>query len=102
MRKYHNIPTEIDGEKFASKKEGQRYADLKILERIGEISNLTCHPKYEFVHNGIKIGTYTADFRYLNDDKKEIVEDVKGFRTQLFIWKKRMMLAYFSIIVQEV
>lgn len=31
--KYRNQPTEINGIRFASKKEARRYQDLKLLER---------------------------------------------------------------------
>ena len=38
--KYHSRKQTIDGHVFASKKEAQRYSELKMLEKAGEISNL--------------------------------------------------------------
>jgi hypothetical protein len=100
--KYHAQATTIDGIKFASKAEGRRYSDLKLLERAGEISGLELQPEYPLViprlvdgkltNVAVRIrsakrpnGTrtkYTADFRY--QDKRtgrQVVEDVKGVDT---------------------
>ena len=33
-RKYRNVPTEVDGIRFASKREATRYAHLKLLEGL--------------------------------------------------------------------
>ena len=38
--KYHAKPVTIDGIRFASKKEGSRYCELKALTRAGKISDL--------------------------------------------------------------
>ncbi len=40
MSKYKAVRTEVDGIKFASKKEARRYGELLLLQRAGEISNL--------------------------------------------------------------
>ena len=84
-RKYHNKKTFIDGIKFDSKLEAERYAQLKILERAGIIRNLELQPEYELVPSFRKNGktwrktVYKADFRYiLCKDDKTIIEDVKG------------------------
>jgi hypothetical protein len=37
--KYRAQPVVIDGIRFASKKEGARYLELKLLERAGKIKN---------------------------------------------------------------
>jgi len=36
MSKYHSRKTEIDGIVFDSKKEANRYCELKLMERAGE------------------------------------------------------------------
>ena len=84
-RKYHNKKTFIDGIKFDSKLEAERYAQLKILERAGVIRNLELQPEYELIPSFRKNGktwrktTYKADFRYiLVEDDITIIEDVKG------------------------
>lgn len=85
MRKYHNKKTFIDGIKFDSKLEAERYAQLKMMERAGVIRDLELQPEYELIPSFKKDGktwrktVYKADFRYiLCDDDKTIIEDVKG------------------------
>ena len=85
MRKYHNIKISVDGIKFDSKLEAERYEQLKILERAGVIRDLELQPEYELIPSFRKNGktwrktVYKADFRYiLCDDDKTIIEDVKG------------------------
>ena len=38
--KYHAKKTRLDGLTFDSQKEAQRYAELKLLERAGQIHSL--------------------------------------------------------------
>lgn len=45
--KYKNKKITIDGITFDSKKEAQRYSELKILERGGKISQLVLQPRFE-------------------------------------------------------
>ena len=85
MRKYHNKKTFIDGIKFDSKLEAERYAQLKILEREGVIRDLELQPSFELLPSFRKNGKtwrrtlYKADFRYiLAEDDSYIIEDVKG------------------------
>lgn len=84
-RKYHNKKTFIDGIKFDSKLEAERYAQLKILERAGIIRDLELQPEYELIPLFRKNGktwrrtVYKADFRYIScDGDRIIIEDVKG------------------------
>ena len=84
-RKYRNTKTVIDGIKFDSKLEAERYAQLKILERAGVIRDLELQPEYELIPSFRKNGktwrrtVYKADFRYiLAEDDRIIIEDVKG------------------------
>ena len=85
MRKYHNIKISVDGIKFDSKLEAERYRQLKILERAGVIRDLELQPEYELIPSFRKNGktwrktVYKADFRYiLCDGDRIIIEDVKG------------------------
>ena len=77
--KYHNKPTMVDGIRFASKKEAERYLVLKLAERAGQIKNLELQPVFKFPMGF----SYRADFAY--DCKEEhIIEDVKGVETDVF------------------
>lgn len=75
---------------FASQKEAKRYDGLQILELSGQISDLTLQPRFPIIVNGVKICTYIADFRYV-EEGKEIVEDAKGFKTPEFILKWKLV-----------
>lgn len=84
-RKYHNKKTVIDGIKFDSKIEAERYSQLKMMERAGVIRDLELQPEYELIPSFRKNGKtwrrtlYKADFRYiLAEDDSYIIEDVKG------------------------
>ena len=120
--KYHSKKTVIDGITFDSKKEAERYSELKLLERCGAISNLEFQKVYELIpaqyefyerygKNGqrLKDGKrclersciYKADFVYI-ENGKTVVEDVKGFRTEEYKIKKKLMLYIHGIKIKEV
>lgn len=99
MSKYYNITTEVDGIKFDSRKEANRYKELKIMERGGLISHLRLQPRFDLQasftdRNGIKHRAieYVADFEYICKVQGHIVEDVKGFKTELYRLKKKLFL----------
>jgi hypothetical protein len=93
----------IDGISFPSRKEGNRYAELKLLARAGVISNLECQIPYEIEVNGLHVCRYIADFRYWhNEQGRTVVEDAKGFVTDVFRLKKKLMRAVYGIEIIEV
>lgn len=104
MTKYRAIPTSVDNIVFASKREANRYFELKVLQRAGEISELQVHPRFPLIVRDVKICTYVADFAYRRADGAMVVEDVKSKPTitPVYRLKKRLMLALNGIIVQEV
>lgn len=95
MNKYRNKKVIVDGEEFDSKKEGNRYKELRLLERAGEISNLELKPRFllqdSFKKNGrtFRKIEYVADFKYI-ENGKTIVEDVKGMQTDVFKLKHKI------------
>lgn len=95
--KYKNKKVVIDGIEFDSKKEGNHYIALKMLEKAGEIRDIELQKVFELQPSFKKNGktyrkiTYKADFCYFNiKDGKYIVEDVKGFKTEVYKIKKKM------------
>jgi len=98
--KYNAKKTEIDGFVFDSKKEAQRYQDLMLLERAGEIEVIEIHPFWKLVVNGVLIGRYTADFMY-RENGAVVVEDVKGVRTRDYVLRKKLMKALYGIEIRE-
>lgn len=87
---------------FASKKEAAYFDQLKLLKIAGAITNLEVHPRFPLVVNGIKVGTYTPDFRYTEDGKSVVVE-VKGYRTEAYALRVKVFKAlYPELIFKEV
>jgi hypothetical protein len=88
--KYGAIAKTIDGIRFDSTKEANRYTLLKRMNEDGIISALEIHPRFLLdaagPNGGKNIGTYEADFSYISCDEV-IVEDVKGLTTPLAKWK---------------
>lgn len=108
-KKYGNVPVELDGVKYDSGKEARRHQELLILEREGEIADLKLKPKYVFEHNGVRIGSFTPDFSYV-EGGKIVIEDVKGIdrktgkkptSTEGYRLRKRLLLAFYGLEVRE-
>ena len=95
-RKYRNVPTDVDGIRFASKAEGRRYAELKMLEKRGHISSLKIQPRYPLTVNGLHVCTYVADFEYLDEHDRLITEDKKGVKTKDFVIKAKLFHALYG------
>lgn len=90
--KYRNKPTSLDGIRFASKREAQRYSMLKLAEKSGAIRDLKLQPVYKFPFGA----SYRADFSYIDKDNRQIAEDVKGVLTETFKLKKRCFEYYYK------
>lgn len=107
MHKYRAVRTEIEGKTFASKAEATRYAELLMLAKAGQITGLVLQPKYA-LHctdpsgKQWRIGHYIADFAYIDKSGCQVIEDVKGFITQMFKWKRRHVEAEYGIAITEI
>lgn len=108
--KYNNKKITVDGQKFDSKKEANRYKELVLLEKAGEIQDLRTQVKFVLIHaqrdetTGKVIErecSYKADFVY-SEGEKTVVEDVKGCRTEAYIIKRKLMLKKYGIRIREV
>lgn len=103
MTKYGAIPTEVDGVVFASKAEARRYGELKLMAAAGEIADLELQPKFSLVVNGVKVGAYVGDFRYVDARSGAVtIEDVKGVRTPVFRLKAKLVKAIYGIDITEI
>lgn len=78
MNKFKNIKTEVNGQKFDSKKEARRFGELSLLERAGQIKGLVCQPRFPIIVNGTEVCTYVADFTYVEEGRGTVIEDVKS------------------------
>ena len=106
MSKYGNHKTFVDGIRFDSKREAERWCELKLLERAGEIKELKRQVRFELIpaqKNGKwRATSYIADFTYKTRYGKYVVEDAKGVRTDVYKIKRKLMLERYGIEVVEV
>lgn len=75
MNKYKNRKTEVDGKVFDSIKEANRYCELRLLERAGEISGLKTQFRFVLIPagHGERAVHYVADFVYR--EKGQVIVD---------------------------
>ena len=85
--KYGAIKTIVDGYRFDSKAEAERYAELKWLLAAKEIVALELQPEVK-LPCGVK---YRGDFLLTMPDGSRVIEDVKGMRTPVYRLKMRML-----------
>ena len=108
--KYHSQKITVSGKTFDSIKEGSRYADLVMMERAGEISELKCQVPFVLIpsqkdEKGKTIEKpvkYIADFVYKDKNGVLVVEDTKGVRTADYIIKRKLMLFIHKIKIKEI
>ena len=108
--KYKAKKTSIDGIKFDSQKEANRYLNLLVLQRAGFIQDLHRQVRFElqpsYKKNGKTIRPiyYVADFVYYDTFKgQKIVEDTKGYRTEIYKLKKKLFeFRYPELEIKEV
>ena len=116
MSKYGSQITISGGKTFHSKKEASRFNELDLLYRAGKIKKLVLQPSFELQgafkvevlcpdgstkKKGIRAITYIADFQY-EEDGRTVVEDVKGFLTEVYKLKKKLFLKkYPNLLFRE-
>ena len=121
--KYNAQKCVVDGITFDSRKEANRYCELKLLERGGVISDLQMQVKFVLIPSQYEPDTvkvlksgkekvvkgklierecsYIADFVYQYNGNT-VVEDSKGFRTKEYIIKRKLLRYKYGIAIQEV
>lgn len=107
--KYNNRKVTYQGLTFDSKKEFEYYLILKDKEKRGLVFNIKRQVPLEIQpaftdKTGVKHRAiiYKADFVYTDRVSGKVKYiDVKGFRTEVYKLKKKL-LAYKNIIIEEV
>ena len=112
MSKYHSVQRIVDGITFASKKEAERYLELRLQQRAGKISDLRLQVRFELLPAQFAVSdqvytrgslkglpkrgkcieravVYVADFVY-RENGRLIAEDAKGMRTKEYIIKRKL------------
>lgn len=99
--KYGAKKTVVNGITFDSQREAERYCELMLMLRAGEIRELRLQPEFTLQEgfrtpSGEKVRAvkYIADFSYkitIGGEERTFVEDVKGVRTKDYALKKKLM-----------
>jgi len=94
--------TVVDGITFDSKREAEVYGELRLLERTGRISGFERQHKFNLIVNGEIIGSYRADFAFIDHDQDSRfrVVDVKGVITRDFRRVQKIIKAAYNIDVE--
>ena len=104
-RKYGNVPKVVDGITFDSTKEAARYAELSLMQTMGEIRSLEVHPRFPLVVHGIDCGVYEGDLSYVTRDGVPVLEDVKSPATRklaTYRLKRKLVFALYGLEIREV
>jgi len=107
--KYGNRRTYVGDQLFDSKREAERWIQLNLMQKAGEIKDLSRQVPFELIPTLINPETghkergiqYIADFTYWQDGKL-VVEDAKGMRTRDYMIKRKLMLWRYNIVIREV
>jgi hypothetical protein len=96
--KFKAIPTISDNIRFSSKKERKRYEELKLMQQAGELLFFLRQVPFHLPGN-IK---YVCDFMGFWKNGTVTIEDVKGFKTPMYIAKKKVVEAIYPIEIREI
>jgi hypothetical protein len=90
----------MDGIVFHSKREMQRYAELKLLVKAGRVDYFLRQVPFD-LPGGVK---YRADFLIVWNDWSAgvTIEDVKGAITKMYALKKKQVEALYGVRIEEV
>lgn len=103
--KYGAIPSIVDGQRFASRKEARVYQRLRVLEQTGHIRELRCQVRFDLPVNGERVCTYVADFTWIERSGEFIVADVKSTATatiERYRLKRKLFRAVHGFDIQEI
>lgn len=118
--KYKNQKVVAFDKEFPSILEANRYGELLMLQKAGEITDLKTQVPFVLIpekrepaivgrRGGIKKGKliergiiYVADFVYKDKYGNKVVEDTKGVKTKDYKLKRKLMLHVHGIRIKEV
>jgi len=96
--KYNARPTELDGIRFSSKREAKYYSDLLLAQRSGDLLFFLRQVPFHLPGNV----RYVCDFAEFWKSGEVRFSDIKGFRTPMYILKKKQVEAIYPIKILEV
>lgn len=95
--KYRNRPTRVRGIRFASKKEGRYYQWLASERAKGNLLYFLRQVPFD-LPGGI---VYRVDFMEVRPTGI-VFTDVKGFRTETYRLKKKLVESLYGVAIEEV
>ncbi len=98
---YHKFsakPTTVDNIRFDSKKEARYYADLKLLQKAGDIIFFLRQVSFH-LPGGVR---HVVDFQEFRRDGTVHFVEVKGFDTPQGKMKRKMVEAVYPIKIEVV
>lgn len=104
--KYNNKKTFYNGVEYDSKREAEFAMQLDLLAKASDLSQRVVRVErqvpFQVVVNDKKICKYVADFEVDYADGHSEVIDVKGFKTDVYRLKKKLVEAQFGVKIREV
>ena len=113
--KYHAKRAVIDGQRFDSRREATRYAELVLLQKAGRIRHLECQPEFPLnvvtmvdgrIAGVVTVAHYRADFAFeellSGGAWTRVIEDAKGVRTPVYRLKRKWFEAQYRVPIREV
>lgn len=95
--KFHAVRTEVQGEKFASKKEARYYQDLLLARSSGDLLFFLRQVPFH-LPGGVR---YVVDFAEFWRDGTVRFVDVKGYRTDTYRVKRKIVEANYPVQILE-
>ncbi len=95
--KYGAVMETCQGIRFQSKKEARYFRELQARVSLGVVRYFLRQVPFD-LSGGVK---YRVDFMEVLKDGRIRYVDVKGFRTQMYVMKRRMVEATYPVKIEE-
>ncbi len=100
--KYNNKKTIYNGHKYDSKKEAEYAFRLDVLIKSKDVLDYSRQVRINLDVNGVKVCAYIVDFIVVYPDGREEYVDVKGYKTDVYRIKKKLLKAIKGIDIVEI
>lgn len=90
----------VNGIEFDSTREARAWQDLCLQQQAGQITGLRRQVEFPIAINGKHVCVYVADFVFQRDGK-QVVADAKGWKTEIYVLKRKLMKAAHGVEIEE-
>lgn len=91
--KFHNVRQTYNGYSYMSKLEARYAMELDLRKAAGDIADWERQYKIDLTVNGKHIANYYCDFRILHSDGSYELVETKGFETEIYRLKRKLLEA---------